>query len=112
MTSQRIRVLTPEQGVQRWRANTPYLTGQPVLNPSGQMRVARADFTSGATYSEANWTDPMASGYAMFQRITTATAATQPRPTTNANAMVIWMGSDASHPPGNYVVNSDVWIHS
>lgn len=42
--------------VPKWRASTAYATGDHVLNPSGQIVSAVADFTSGGSYSAANWT--------------------------------------------------------
>lgn len=39
----------------RWKANTAYLTGDKALNPAGEVVTARVTFTSGATYSPANW---------------------------------------------------------
>lgn len=39
----------------KWKATTAYLAGQAVLNPSGNKVTAKVDFTSGSTYSEANW---------------------------------------------------------
>jgi peptidoglycan/xylan/chitin deacetylase (PgdA/CDA1 family) len=42
--------------VPKWKANTTYAAGEPVVNPSGQMVTANAAFTSGATYNAANWT--------------------------------------------------------
>lgn len=41
--------------VPRWKANTAYLAGDKVLNPSGDVVSAKVDFTSGAAYSAANW---------------------------------------------------------
>jgi len=41
--------------VAKWKANTAYLAGAPVLNPAGDMVTAKIDFTSGATYDAANW---------------------------------------------------------
>jgi lysophospholipase L1-like esterase len=38
-----------------WRANIAYAAGQPVVNPSGDLVTAKATFTSGATYTAANW---------------------------------------------------------
>lgn len=42
--------------LRRWRPSTPYVAGDPVLNPSGQVVTANADHTSGTTYSASNWT--------------------------------------------------------
>lgn len=41
--------------VPRWKATTAYLAGDAVLNPSGDMVTAIANFTSGASYNAANW---------------------------------------------------------
>jgi lysophospholipase L1-like esterase len=40
----------------KWKPNTAYTAGDPVVNPSGQLVTANTTFTSGATYSAANWT--------------------------------------------------------
>jgi hypothetical protein len=40
----------------KWKPSTAYAAGEPVLNPSGQTVTANSAFTSGATYSAANWT--------------------------------------------------------
>lgn len=45
------------------------------------------------------------------QKITTGTAATQTRPSTDPNVTVWWLGSDATHPPVN-AMTGDVWDHS
>jgi hypothetical protein len=49
--------------VPEWQQNTSYTANQGVLNPSGQLRVAKTSFTSGTTYNESNWKDPLASVY-------------------------------------------------
>lgn len=41
--------------VPQWKPSTAYSAGQAVLNPSGDIVTAKAAFTSGATYSAANW---------------------------------------------------------
>ncbi|CAN7465116.1 right-handed parallel beta-helix repeat-containing protein [Pseudarthrobacter oxydans] len=41
--------------VPKWKANTAYLTGDAVLSPAGDTVTAKANFTSGASYSAANW---------------------------------------------------------
>ena len=38
-----------------WMPSTAYTAGQAVVNPSGDLVTAKAAFTSGATYSAANW---------------------------------------------------------
>ena len=38
-----------------WTPSTAYTAGQAVVNPSGDLVTAKAAFTSGATYSAANW---------------------------------------------------------
>lgn len=40
----------------KWKPSTAYASGEPVLNPSGQTVTANTAFTSGASYSAANWT--------------------------------------------------------
>ena len=40
----------------KWKANTAYALGDTVLAPDGSLVKAKAAFTSGATYSAANWT--------------------------------------------------------
>ncbi|MFJ4026015.1 pyocin knob domain-containing protein [Paenarthrobacter sp. NPDC089989] len=44
------------QALPRWKANTAYTAGQQVLSPGGDIVTATVAFTSGATYSAANWT--------------------------------------------------------
>ncbi|KRE72573.1 hypothetical protein [Arthrobacter sp. Soil762] len=39
----------------KWKATTAYLAGDKVLNPTGDVVSAKVDFTSGASYSSANW---------------------------------------------------------
>ena len=41
--------------VPRWKASTAYTAGQMVINPSGDLVTAKANFTSTATYAAANW---------------------------------------------------------
>lgn len=41
--------------VPRWKATTAYLAGDKVLSPAGDVVSAKVDFTSGASYSAANW---------------------------------------------------------
>lgn len=41
---------------QSWRPNTDYAKDETVISPAGQVVSAKAAFTSGATYSAANWT--------------------------------------------------------
>ena len=41
--------------VPKWKANTAYLAGAQVVEPAGQIVTAKVAFTSGATYSAANW---------------------------------------------------------
>ena len=41
--------------VPKWKPNTAYLAGDAVLSPSGDKVTAKVNFTSGATYSAANW---------------------------------------------------------
>jgi len=38
-----------------WKANTAYVAGQQVAAPNGDIVSAKANFTSGATYSATNW---------------------------------------------------------
>jgi hypothetical protein len=40
----------------RWQANTAYASGDIVIDPSGQIVQAKADFTSTTSYSATNWT--------------------------------------------------------
>lgn len=42
--------------VPKWKANTAYSAGEPVLNPSGQTVTANTSFTSGSSYNASNWT--------------------------------------------------------
>ncbi|MFE5837221.1 hypothetical protein [Arthrobacter sp. NPDC056493] len=41
--------------VPKWKAATAYLAGDKVVAPSGDVVSAKVDFTSGASYSAANW---------------------------------------------------------
>lgn len=41
--------------VPKWKATTAYLAGDKVLSPGGDVVSAKVDFTSGASYSSANW---------------------------------------------------------
>ena len=41
--------------VPKWKATTAYLAGDKVLSPAGDVVSAIANFTSGASYSAANW---------------------------------------------------------
>lgn len=43
--------------IQIWSAKTPFKAGQLVVNPSGQIVSANADFVSGDAYSSANWSN-------------------------------------------------------
>lgn len=40
---------------QLWQPNTAYVTGQPVVNPSGDLVTAKTNHTSGGTYTAGNW---------------------------------------------------------
>ena len=40
---------------QQWKPATTYLSGQPVVNPSGDIVTAKADHTSGSSFTAANW---------------------------------------------------------
>ncbi|QXO12924.1 tail protein [Arthrobacter phage Kardesai] len=39
-----------------WKSNTTYAAGQKVFSPTGDIVQAKVNFTSGTTYSAANWT--------------------------------------------------------
>jgi hypothetical protein len=41
--------------VPKWKATTAYLAGDKVLSPAGDVVSAKVNFTSGASYSAANW---------------------------------------------------------
>jgi lysophospholipase L1-like esterase len=41
--------------VRAWAPNTPYIAGQAVVSPSGDLVTAAAGFTSAVTYNAANW---------------------------------------------------------
>lgn len=41
--------------VRAWAPNTPYIAGQAVVSPSGDLVTAVAGFTSAVTYNAANW---------------------------------------------------------
>jgi len=43
------------EALPKWKATTDYTAGQAVVNPSGDVVTAKVDFTSGASYSSANW---------------------------------------------------------
>ena len=40
---------------QQWKPATAYLAGQPVVSPSGDLVTAKADHTSGSSFTAANW---------------------------------------------------------
>jgi hypothetical protein len=44
--------------VPKWKAATAYLAGDKVVNPGGDVVVAKADFTSGSSYNASNWNLP------------------------------------------------------
>jgi hypothetical protein len=44
--------------IPKWKATTAYLTGDVVLSPTGDPVTAKVNFTSGASYSAANWNTP------------------------------------------------------
>lgn len=44
--------------VPKWKPNTAYLAGDPVVNPSGQLVTALTGFTSGSSFDAANWSTP------------------------------------------------------
>lgn len=50
-----------------WKPNTSYTAGQVVVNPSRMMVTANANFTSGASYSAANWSPALDSQYLAFR---------------------------------------------
>ncbi|POH63968.1 hypothetical protein C3B59_10520 [Cryobacterium zongtaii] len=65
MAAQTVRILTPEAAagayLPRWKPQTAYATGQQITAPNGNTVAALSNFTSGTTYSDANWrigTDP------------------------------------------------------
>jgi hypothetical protein len=41
--------------VPKWKPNTAYAAGEAILSPAGDTVTAKVAFTSGATYSSANW---------------------------------------------------------
>lgn len=41
--------------IPKWKANTAYAAAQMVVAPSGDLVTAKVAFTSGASYSDANW---------------------------------------------------------
>jgi cellulose 1,4-beta-cellobiosidase len=43
----------------KWKANTAYLAGDQVVAPTGETVSAKTGFTSGATFSAANWNFPV-----------------------------------------------------
>ncbi|GLU58565.1 hypothetical protein [Paenarthrobacter ureafaciens] len=45
----------PPGDASAWKASTPYLAGQTVISPTGDVVSAKVGFTSGATYDDANW---------------------------------------------------------
>lgn len=45
----------PPGDASSWKANTPYLAGQTVISPNGDVVSAKVGFTSGASYDAANW---------------------------------------------------------
>jgi hypothetical protein len=65
--------------VPKWKATTAYLAGDKVLNPSGDVVSAIANFTSGASYNAANWALPATVSGKLDK---TEAAASYSRPTT------------------------------
>jgi hypothetical protein len=63
--------------VPKWKPNTAYASGEPVLNPSGQTVTANSAFTSGATYSASNWTVVAGGGGSVSDASTSAKGIVQ-----------------------------------
>jgi lysophospholipase L1-like esterase len=57
--------------VPKWKANTAYVAGEKVLSPNGDVVSAKTGFTSGASYSAANW--DLSTSYATPASVTTLT---------------------------------------
>lgn len=64
----------------KWQPNTAYTAGQFVLNPSGQIVSALANFTSGAVYAAGNWSAPAAGAVAAPLPLPPAPATTTDLP--------------------------------
>jgi hypothetical protein len=47
--------LDKSDAIPKWKPTTAYTSGDKVLNPAGEVVTARATFTSGASYTPANW---------------------------------------------------------
>ncbi|MGM9473200.1 fibronectin type III domain-containing protein [Pseudarthrobacter sp. YS3] len=65
----------PSSFVPRWKANTAYLAGSLVVAPTGETVSAKVGFTSGSTFSAANWNFPATGGGSVT--FTTLTSAGQ-----------------------------------
>lgn len=76
----------------KWKASTAYALGATVLAPDGSLVKAKAAFTSGATYSAANWTSvaTYAGAQAQTELAATFTRADWP----------VW--ADAANRPNRY----------
>lgn len=100
----------------KWKASTSYVAGQQVVAPNGDIVSALANFTSGATYSAANWTTTYLSDRG---RATPALYTSADNITANGRYQV-WISTDATGlglPSGNaselnvYTINSIVHQH-
>lgn len=76
--------------VPKWKANTAYTAGDKVISPLGEIVSAVASFTSGATYSAANWSGltaariPSLQGSAAVRGMAYPTTTISPAPTFTA----------------------------
>lgn len=87
--------------VPRWQPNTAYTAGVFVMNPSGRIVSALADFTSGTTYNPANWAnqaalDPLGLGFPVTMDPINATSATDLGAVNRTNYYRVIGGGDIS----------------
>jgi hypothetical protein len=76
-------------GLPKWKANTAYAAADAVLSPNGDIVTAKVAFTSGATYSAANWNlSTTFATPASVQPLVTSALAADPTPANAAAAAV------------------------
>ena len=86
--------------VAQWKPGKAYTQGQYVVNPNGQLASAKSTHTSGETYDALLWNAPSGSGGGGFTHFAVQDVATgiiPPRPTSDPNVLVFWIGW--SEPP-------------
>lgn len=53
----------------KFKGNSAYALGDPIVSPTGELVTAKAAFTSGAVYDASNWNVPSAAAAAAFKRV-------------------------------------------